>query len=295
MASSRYYRVADHVFALAFDEAVADQMTNYAPFRISEQEAQNEEIIFSLTLTDDPLTDGDITPVFSDVSEEDMPRIEVNRVSGDAWLFCVAVTKSAPINCRLLASADFKQARLHILANDYRFAINNAVMLLFAFSTVQKKTLEMHAAVVVRDEKGYLFLGKSGTGKSTHARQWLQAFPDSWLLNDDNPILRLTEQGLRVYGSPWSGKTPCYLNRSAAVGGIIKLSQAPHNEARRMTTSEAYAYMLSSSSGLKIDPVTMDAMYETISELVLRYPVHHLDCLPNTDAAEVCYKAITTL
>ena len=118
-----------------------------------------------------------------------------------------------------------------------------------------------------------------------------------WLLNDDNPVLRLEEENgrklMRVYGSPWSGKTPCYKNESAEVGCIVKLSQAPHNVARVLSNSEAYAYMLSSSSGLKINPPSMDAIYDTISRMILSFKFFGLECLPNVDAAEVCYKAIT--
>lgn len=177
---------------------------------------------------------------------------------------------------------------------DVRFCIDNALMLLFAFRTAPMMTLEMHAAVVVRDEaRGYLFLGHSGTGKSTHARQWLAAFDDAWLLNDDNPILRVMENGeVRVYGSPWSGKTPCYKNAYARVGGIVKLSQAPHNKIRTISLPEAYAYMLSSASGLKMDRQMADYMYESIKHVITHVKCYHLDCLPNTEAAEVAQRGM---
>jgi hypothetical protein len=185
-------------------------------------------------------------------------------------------------------------------------------MLLFAFRTAPLMTLEMHAAVVVRgsledgavrlqdaltgyreEAKGYLFLGHSGTGKSTHARQWLAAFNDAWLLNDDNPILRVMEDGeVRVYGSPWSGKTPCYKNAYARVGGIVKLSQAPHNKMRILSLPEAYAYMLSSASGLKMDRQMADCMYESIKHVITHVKCYHLDCLPNTEAAEVAQRGM---
>ena len=63
-------------------------------------------------------------------------------------------------------------------------------------------------------------MGKSGTGKSTHSRLWLENVPGATLLNDDNPIVRLTLVGAIVYGSPWSGKTPCYKNESAPLAGV---------------------------------------------------------------------------
>jgi hypothetical protein len=174
---------------------------------------------------------------------------------------------------------------------------------MYAFRTAPLMTLEMHAAVVVKkvpefqgsngskgeDALGYLFLGHSGTGKSTHARQWLAAFEDAWLLNDDNPILRVMDDGqVRVYGSPWSGKTPCYKNESAPVRAIVKLSQAPENKIHSITLPQAYAYMLSSASGLKMEQTMADNMFETIKHIITHTPCYHLACLPNVDAAKVC-------
>jgi hypothetical protein len=188
---------------------------------------------------------------------------------------------------------------------DVRFCIDNGLMLMYAFRTAPLMTLEMHAAVVVKKvpefqgskssngSNGYLFLGHSGTGKSTHARQWLAAFEDAWLLNDDNPILRVMSDGdVRVYGSPWSGKTPCYKNASAPVGGIVKLSQAPHNEIHTISLPHAYAYMLSSASGLKIDAKMSDCLFESIKHVITHVPFYHLECLPNADAARVCLQGL---
>jgi len=171
-----------------------------------------------------------------------------------------------------------------------RFAIDNTMMLLYAFSTAGSRTLLFHASVIVRGENGYMFLGKSGTGKSTHAEQWMKAFSDAERLNDDNPVVRVSEDGLvRVYGSPWSGKTPCYKAADAQVKALVQLAQAPENEIKLLRPTQAYPYILSSVSGLKILPQMMDRLYETIAALLESTPVYFLDCLPNTDAAEVCY------
>ena len=206
---------------------------------------------------------------------------------------------NAPICCEMECSEGFTEGVLYITADcqDVRFCIDNALMLQFAFRTAPLMTLEMHAAVVVREtrgeDKGFLFLGYSGTGKSTHARQWLAAYKDAWLLNDDNPILRVMPNSeVRVYGSPWSGKTPCYNNAYARVGGIVKLSQAPHNKIRTLSLPEAYAYMLSSASGLKMEKQMADCMYETIKHVITHVKCYHLACLPNTEAAEVAQRGM---
>jgi hypothetical protein len=138
-----------------------------------------------------------------------------------------------------------------------------------------------------------MFLGKSGTGKSTHSRQWLEIFPDAELLNDDNPVVRAEEDGtIRVYGSPWSGKTPCYRNFDAPVGAIVRIRQSPDNRATRQNIVEAYASVYSSCSGLKSERDIADGLHATLEKVVMGVPCFVLDCRPDHEAAEVCYKAV---
>lgn len=65
----------------------------------------------------------------------------------------------------------------------------------------------LHSSCVVYENKAYLFSAPCGTGKSTHTSIWLKRFPDSYILNDDKPALRITENGVYAYGTPFSGKT----------------------------------------------------------------------------------------
>ena len=289
-------------------------MTNYEPFGITQE--LDTEPIFTLKVEQNGLLNEEqrsaFQHTFTDNSEDDMPRIEVYRSLEKDWLIRVSQIASSPICCELVCSDDFGDGILHIdgKCQDVRFCIDNGLMLMYAFRTAPLMTLEMHAAVVVKKEamgyglsaigeergdeaKGYLFLGHSGTGKSTHARQWLAAFEDAWLLNDDNPILRVMNDGqVRVYGSPWSGKTPCYKNDSAPVGGIIKLSQAPENQISSITLPQAYAYILSSASGLKMEQSMADHLFETIKHVITHTPCYHLACLPNQEAARVCWDGV---
>ena len=295
------YCVAGHSFQVeSSNEMLLAQMTNYEPFGVDQ--ALDTEPIFALKVEQNGLLSmeqREVYPhVFTDNSEDDMPRIEVYRSLEKEWLIRISQIATSPICCELVCDADFTRGMLHIDAEcqDVRFCIDNGLMLMYAFRTAPLMTLEMHAAVVVKrgdEAKGYLFLGHSGTGKSTHARQWLAAFEDAWLLNDDNPILRVMDNGdVYVYGSPWSGKTPCYKNESAPVGGIIKLSQAPENKIQTISLPQAYAYMLSSASGLKMEQTMADNMFETIKHIITHIPCYHLACLPNEEAARVCWAGV---
>ena len=100
-----------------------------------------------------------------------------------------------------------------------------------------------------------------------------------------------TDGKVWVYGSPWSGKTPCYRNERVPVAAIVQLEQAPQNSIEQLSPSHAYAYMLSSCSGMKVLHEAMDGLHSTISAVVLGVPMFKLRCLPDKAAAELCYNA----
>ena len=283
---TNYYLVADHLFSIEAEPHIFDLMSNYAPFLIS-RPATRPLISFHINLSTFNSQLSTLNLFHTDMSDDDMPRIEIYK-SDDKWLFGLSVTKNSPVVCHILCSQDWKEVTVYADQNNIRFAIDNATMLVYAFATSSLRTLLFHAAVIKRHEQAVLFLGRSGTGKSTHAQQWLKAFNDAELLNDDNPVVRIIGDEVRVYGSPWSGKTPCYKNISAPVSALVQLAQSPVNKINQLRMTQAYPYILASVSGLKMIPQMMDNLYDSISSLLSLRPVYFLDCLPNPDAARLC-------
>ena len=53
-------------------------------------------------------------------------------------------------------------------------------------------------------------------------------------MNDDNPIIRIIEGQPYIYGSPWSGKTPCYRNVKARLGAVTTIVRAEANHVERL-------------------------------------------------------------
>ena len=194
----------------------------------------------------------------------------------------------------LVCAPDYHEGRLLTTDRHTKLAIDNALMIMFALATADKGTVLFHAAVVSHKGKGYMFLGPSGTGKSTHARLWLQYIAATDLVNDDNPVVRVAEDGqTEVYGSPWSGKTPCYRNVGYPLGSIVLLSQAPHNKIYYMEDIKAYAALMASISGKRWDERIADGLHYTQNALASTVPVWHLECLPNEEAARLCNETIT--
>lgn len=288
---TKYFCVAGHTFSLTIQEAspLWGLLCNYEPFEVAEPAGP---MLFDLHVNEVPqAADLDTwTHVLTDQSDADMPRIEFYE-RGHEHLLRIATQRDADICSEIVITDNFHTATVTILQPFGRFPIDNAFMLMYAFCTATCGTLQMHASVILHEGKGYLFLGKSGTGKSTHSRQWLSVFPTAQLLNDDNPILRVADQAT-VFGSPWSGKTPCYKNDSAPIAGIVLLRQAPHNQMRRLALPEAYAAIYSSSSGLRCNPGMANGLHATVAQLASQVPCFQLDCLPNEEAAILCKNTI---
>ena len=111
----------------------------------------------------------------------------------------------------LCVDQDWRTISSDVLLDDPSAAIfiNRLIMIAYGVAIAPYRMLKMHASVTVLNGEALLFLGVSGTGKSTHSRLWRKYVPGATLLNDDEPIVRVLEDGeVRVYGCPWSGSTP---------------------------------------------------------------------------------------
>ncbi len=197
--------------------------------------------------------------------------------------------------CRMLSDEGFKTNTVALEGDltQYTFGFNNAMMIAFSFSSATAGTLLMHSSVTLYKGGAYMFLGKSGTGKSTHSSLWLKHFSGTELLNDDNPVMRVEDGRVIVYGTPWSGKTPCYKNQSAPVQALVMLEQKPYNRIQRVRIVNALAYLLTSCSSMIWDKPTYHAIISTLSAVIARVPVYHLECLPDEAAARLSRVTLT--
>ena len=277
------YKVADHVFSIRMDkdDALWSDLDNYSPFLYN----GGEESVFTLELFQDLSVEGKRALYISNPESLER-RVDLYQIDG-GYLFEMAPLGNVPVCGWLKTSFDFSSAFLKV-EKAKNFCVNNALMLLYAFRTAGMSTLEMHASVTVKDGKGFLFLGQSGTGKSTHSSLWLKNIPGTHLLNDDNPVVRVVDGKARVYGSPWSGKTPCYRNEDYPIGAFVRINRAPYNAIHRQNVTESFASISSSSSGLRAIRSIGDGLFTTISSLIQSIPCYVLDCLPDDDAAFVC-------
>ena len=154
----------------------------------------------------------------------------------------------------------------------------------------------VHSSTVVWRGRAVMFLGESGTGKSTHSRLWMQHIEGTHLLNDDSPILSVGDGGdgpVRVYGSPWSGKTPCYRAADYELAAVVRLSQGADNSMRRLRTVEGFAALQPSlPPALMQDVDFADGLIAILTRTLAAVPFYHLQCRPDAEAALLCHKTV---
>ena len=285
----KVFKVAEHKFAVVMpDDALAwNEMQNYEPFLVG----SDDDCVFTAELIEEMPDTADKQKVTTDCAGFEYPRYDIYDWKGQ-WLFEGAPTYDAPVRFYMIMDKSFEKVSFRILGS-LRFSLNTVMMVTYTLATQRRNALMIHSSVTVKDGKGYLFLGKSGTGKSTHSQLWINNIEGCELLNDDNPVLGIVEGELRVYGSPWSGKTPCYRNLNYPVGAIVDLHQAKENKIRRLSIVEAYATVYVPCSGVRFIQELADGLHATVEKIVCTVPCYSLDCLPNAEAAFLCYKTVT--
>lgn len=287
------FRIAGHGIRIIFADGRNNMslLPSFDPFHVDA--LNDDELLFELVV------DDSLAPIAKSQRE----RIRefdtgngntiVDQLTDGGYQYIIKNVKGYDC-CLLISDKNFRHCRCALNGNYNmrNFGLNNALMLIFAFSGAHHQTLLAHASLVRQHGFGYAFIAKSGTGKSTQVSMWLRYLPDCDLMNDDNPIIRIVDGKPMIYGGPWSGKTPCYRNVSAPLGAVTRIDRATTNSVERLAPIEAFASMLTSVSSMKWDKDIYELVCDTVSKIVETTDLYILHCLPNRESAIICNKAI---
>ena len=169
-------------------------------------------------------------------------------------------------------------------------ALNDIIMIAFIYSAAFRSVALVHASCVVVGGSGCAFIGPSGIGKSTHSQLWLSHVAGARLLNDDQPAFRLMPDGtVMVFGTPWSGKTPCYLNEGARLRTLFFMEQAAANEAVRLGGIDVFRRLLEATSLTAHDALSFSAISDTQAAVASAVPAYLLRNRPDEDAVRLSH------
>lgn len=198
---------------------------------------------------------------------DEVPKIKLSV--GDSRLLALhgINPKLSPGECEyMLAGADFYNALL------------------------EHDGLLLHASAVVLNDEAYMFSAPSGTGKSTHTQQWLKAFENAEILNDDKPAIRCLDGRIYAYGTPFSGKHDISRNIRTDLKGIAFVERANENSIERITDNGESLRRILEQTIRPNDAARMSLLLGYLDALITKVPIYILRCNISTEAAKTAYE-----
>lgn len=158
---------------------------------------------------------------------------------------------------------------------------------------LERDVLLMHGSAIAVDGEAYLFTAKSGTGKSTHTRLWRECFGErAVMVNDDKPLLRVSEGEVRIFGTPWNGKHRLGNNIDLPLRAVCFLRRGKENVIREVSYGELFPTLVQQT----YRPSSPDALVKVMNlmdEMAKNIKFYILDCNMESDAPVVSYEGMS--
>ena len=193
---------------------------------------------------------------------------------------------------QMLLDQEAREEGLKLRKFPESFLERSAIQRRVADHLLCKNTLMLHGSTVAVDGIAYLFTAPCGTGKSTHTRLWRELFGQrAVMVNDDKPFLRIADQRVLAYGSPWTGKHGLGSNVCVPLGGICLLKRGTKNRIQAAVREELLE-LLRQQVHIPEDDELREAVFPLLDKLIERVPLWEMVCNKELEAARVAFDAM---
>jgi hypothetical protein len=149
-----------------------------------------------------------------------------------------------------------------------------------------------HGAVLDVEGKAYVITARSGVGKTTHVRLWLERFGDRVsVLNGDKPIIRVIDGGIYAAGTPWNGKEGYGKRGTLPLSGIAFLERSEENSYKKLTASEGLVRFMGQIYINKDNPTFLVKTLRLADKVLSDVPLYELRCNMDPSAADMAKNA----
>ena len=176
-----------------------------------------------------------------------------------------------------------------------QISLGNAEYLLYGsyFYThlINFQGILLHASAVVYENRAYLFSAPSGIGKSTHTDLWLKTFKGAFILNDDKPAIKLFNNQLYAYGTPFSGKTDLNVNEKYPIQAICFIERAENNWIKKMSKKGAITNLYGQTVRSKAEE-RVDLIFELLEKIIVTIPIYQMGLTISKEAVLLAYNTM---
>ncbi len=153
-------------------------------------------------------------------------------------------------------------------------------------------TVLFHSSCIAFDGQACCFAAPSGVGKSTHAALWKKVFRDRvTYVNDDKPFIKITDDGIFAFGSPWRGSHHLGENICAPLSAICLLRRGATNQIEPVTADEAFPYVFGQTYRPRGEG-GMVKLLPLVGKLTERVKLFSLRCNTDPEAAVVAFEGM---
>jgi len=150
---------------------------------------------------------------------------------------------------RLVLYSDFKTGEIlsgnenGALQNPFSYPLDQVLTITLL---TKKQGILVHSCGFAYKNKGYLFIGSSGTGKSTMANIIMKN-KDGTILSDDRIVVRKRHGHFYIYGTPWHGTAGFVSPEKTPLKGLFFLKKGANNYLQKLSLSDTVSRLFKCS------------------------------------------------
>ena len=221
--------------------------------------------------------------------------LRVNAFHKSTKLYCGDfLTDEEPDYTITMTEEDLKNESSN--SSDGHVYVNEEISALYrkiADLLVEDNIIVFHSSAISVDNNGFLITARSGVGKSTHAKLLKEYIGDGFkYINDDKPLLAVTNQGVTIYSSPWNGKERRGNNINAPLKAIIFLNRSETNSFRKIDNKEEIYIRMLSQIYLPKEKSKREKALQVADLLLKKVDFYEINVNKDLESAKMTYEEI---
>ena len=221
--------------------------------------------------------------------------IEINAFNETTKKYCLSfLSEEEPNYVITMTREDLENETSN--SADGKVYVNEEISALYrkiADLLVEDNIIVFHSSAICVNGGAFLITARSGVGKSTHARNLEEYIGEEFkYINDDKPLLEVSDNGVVVYGTPWNGKERISNNISAPLKAILFLNRGETNTYRKIDNKEEIYIKMLSQIYLPKEKAKREKALKVADNLLKNVNFYEINVTKDIESAKMTYEEI---